>query len=264
MRDPLSKQTELGNSVYSPLMWAPGSFSNPSNTATDGTGVAATSGKISGHIYRIKFLGNPGKLREPEIITHLDGKCPSLMSTVFTIGSKRPSTTAAVITKVWTAGQQGEAPDYFADHCDGVTVTIGGDIVANGEISSTNIDNSKVYELVPGNSAQTDLLKKCLGNSDATSTNNVEIYDWDYGSDDYPHLIKLVRTVTTYTDGGYYVAIKYDNTNHMFKMMNPFVPPDAVLTDTYEVYTTKGTLSRVSREAQAYFGFASKKVITTH
>merc|ERR1712072_1444485 len=164
-------------------MWFPGSYSKASSTdnAAVGTGVAVTSGKISGYIYRIKFLGNPGKLREPEIITHLDGKRPSLMSTVFTIGSKRPSTTAAVITKVWTDGQQGEDKDYFADHCDGVTVTIGGDIVADGTISETNLDSSKKYKLVPGNSAQTDLLKKCLGDSDATSTNNVEIYDWDYG-----------------------------------------------------------------------------------
>jgi hypothetical protein len=46
--------------------------------------------------------------------------------------------------------------------------------------------------------------------------------------------------------------------------LNPFVPPDALLTDSYEVYTTKGTLSRVSRMAQAHFGFAQKSVITTN
>jgi hypothetical protein len=262
MRDPLSKQTELGNGVYSPLMWAPGSFSSSVDSADVGTGVDVTSGSISGYIYRIKFFGNPGKLREPEIITHLDGKRPSLMSTVFTIGSKRPSTTAAVITKVWTDGQQGEDKDYFADHCDGVTVTIGGTIVANDEISSTNSANTAVYELITGNAAQTDLLKKCLGDSDATSTNNVEIYDWDYGSDDYPHLLKLVRSVTSFTDGGYYVAVKWASSK--FLMLNPFRPPDSVASDVYEVYTTKGTLSRVSRLAQAVHGFGQKSVYTTH
>merc|ERR1719183_2506334 len=291
MRDPLSKQTELGNSVYSPLMWAPGSFSNSGTGATDGTGVAATNGKISGHIYRIKFFGNPGKLREPEIITHLDGKRPSLMSTVFAIGSKRPSTTAAVITKVWTDGQQGEDKDYFADHCDGVTVAIQSDDISSDEHVKTTTA-TKNFTLVPGrmtwdgsdwnknmDSAMVKLLKKCLGDSDATSTNNVEIYDWDYGSEDYPHLIKLVRSVTSATDGGYYVAVIFvkdagaanDNSHPMessdddyFKILNPFVPPDAIQGDTFEVYTTKGTLSRVSSQAAAHFGFASNKVITTH
>merc|ERR1712000_558832 len=131
-----------------------------------------------------------------------------------------------------------------------------------GVASKVNIDAAKTYELATGNSDQTALLKKCLGDSDATSTNNVGIYDWDTGSDDYPHLVKLVRTVTTFSDGGYYVALKYDGTD--FIMMNPFVPPDAVLSDTYEVYTTKGTLSRVSRLAQAHFGFGQKSVYTTH
>merc|ERR1712167_363231 len=115
-----------------------------------------------------------------------------------------------------------------------------------------------------GDDVANALLKKCLGNSDATSTNNVEIYDWDYGSDEYPHLVKLVRSVTTYNDGGYYVALKWvagTNTGH-FVMLNPFRPPDGVASDTYEVYTTKGTLSRVSRQAQAHFGFGQKSVFT--
>merc|ERR1711937_344623 len=111
---------------------------------------------------------------------------------------------------------------------------------------------------------ETALLKKCLGDSDMTSTNNVEIHNWDHGSADFPHLIKLVRTVTSITDGGYYVAIYWDSTNSEFVMLNPFTPPDALETDVYEVYTTQGTLARVSAKAQAYFGFGQKKVITTN
>merc|ERR1712072_1291989 len=124
--------------------------------------------------------------------------------------------------------------------------------------------------------AMVKLLKKCLGDSDATSTNNVDIYDWDHGSDDYPHLIKLVRSVTSATDGGYYAAIIFvkhasggfsatgGTGNDFFKILNPFIPPDAIQGDTYEVYTTKGTLSRVSRQAVAHFGFGQNKVVTTH
>jgi len=256
-KNPLDSETDLGNNIFGPLMWLPGS-----NVET------GTRTTLSGHIYRIKFFGNPGKLREPEIITHLDGKRNSLMSTSFS-GTSATPTSEAVITKVWTDGQQGEDLDYFADHCDGVTVWIkssdrtGSAAVA---VSAAGI----TYHLVAGeynsggtaNTAQANLLKKCLGDSDATSTNNVEIYNWDYGSDDYPHLIKLVRSVTSASDGGYYVALKFSGGN--FVMLNPFVPPDALLTDTYEVYTTKGTLSRVSRRAQAHFGFAQKTVITTN
>merc|ERR1712054_740114 len=88
---------------------------------------------LSGDIYRVKFLGNPGKLRQPEIVTHLDGKRNSLMSTEYKDSANaavdneahgEPQTNDVVITKVFTDGQQGEDKDYFADHCAGVTVTV--------------------------------------------------------------------------------------------------------------------------------------------
>jgi hypothetical protein len=277
--DPLSRTTDLGNSVYSPLMWFPGSFTDTDSGASTGTGTEVTSRAVlSGYIYRLKFYGNPGKLKQPEIITHLDGKRNSLMSTTFIPGQSTPNTMAAVITKVWTDGRNGEDVDYFADHCDGVTVSIKTDALVGTKADKANQNNQKSYELIVGginsngnDEPQSALLKKCLGDSDATSTNNVGIYDWDMGDMDYPHLVKLVRTVTTYTDGGYYVAIWYDDNSastdfstHTFKMLNPFVPPDAVLSDTYEVYTNQGTLSRVSRLAQAHFGFGQKSVYTTH
>ena len=282
--DPLSANTDLGNNIFGPTMWIPGSF------ITSGT-----RQKLSGHIYRIKFHGNPGKLRQPEIVTHLDGKRNSLMSTQFNGNSPVPSVSEAVITKVWTDGQQGEDKDYFADHCDGVTVGIHSDDLDSGSNADAKFQQittnaNKFFHLVPGrmtyqttnsrwdangDESMFKLLKKCLGDSDATSTNNVDIYDWDHGSDDYPHLIKLVRSVTSATDGGYYAAIIFVEhatgfavtggvgKDH-FKILNPFIPPDAIQGDTYEVYTTKGTLSRVSRKAVAHFGFGQNKVITTH
>jgi hypothetical protein len=275
IEDPLTAKTELGNDVYSPLMWMPGSFTlaagatTTGGTAIYGTGeVGAARATLSGTIYRLKFYGNPGKLRQPEVVTHLDGKRNSLMSTTFNLGNPdAPATARPVITKVWTDGQQGEDKDYFADHCDGVTATMTATMnytsVASSVVDGTlNEQNTAVFKLNGLSTAEIALLKKCLGDSDATSTNNVEIYDWDHGSDDYPHLVKLVRTVTTYNDGGYYAAIKWDGSD--FLLLNPFTPPDALLTDTYEIYTTKGTLSRVSKRAQAYFGFGSKKVYTTH
>merc|ERR1719240_2044960 len=70
--------------------------------------------KIVGYVYRIKFYGNPGKLKEPEIEIYLDGKRPSILT----------QKDYHIITSVYTDGQQGESDDYFADHCDGVTATI--------------------------------------------------------------------------------------------------------------------------------------------
>merc|ERR1711988_1840700 len=233
--------------------------------------------ELSGDIYRIKFFGNPGKLQQPEIVTHLDGKRNSLMSTAYdntvtTETTGEPDTTELVITKVFTDGQQGEDNDYFADHCDGVTVTVQHANIVPDQVLSTgysgnqryadgNIANAARWTLL-ADATETSLLKKCLGDSDMTSTNNVEIHNWDHGSADFPHLIKLVRTVTSITDGGYYVAIYWDGAE--FVMLNPFTPPDALETDVYEVYTTQGTLARVSAKAQAYFGFGQKKVITTN
>jgi len=241
---------------------------------------AATSRvTMSGNIYRIKFFGNPGYLKQPEIITHLDGKRNSLMSTEFSTSSDgEPTTKNLVITKTWTDGQQGEDMDYFADHCDDVTVTVNITNVAADPVLAAlygtttsyatsrtdgdiNYNNDAVWSLLTS-TTELALLKTCLGDSDMTTTNNVEIYNWDYGSAAYPHIIKLVRTVTTYTDGGYYVVIYWDSGK--FVMLNPFTPPDSLETDVYEVYTTKGTLARVSAKAQAYFGFGQKNVITTN
>lgn len=203
---------------------------------------------ISGHFYRMKFFGNPGAIKQPEIEIYLDGKRPSLVSS----GNK-------VITKVWTDGQQGEFNDYFADHCDGVTTTIGFTLDKTSYLTGFTI-------------AEKNLLKKCLGDSDFDTSNNQDVYNWDKGTKLYPHIIKLVRTVTTYTDGGYYAVVWYDtsvqldNTNDegTFKLLNPFSPPDNFLTDNYDIYTTKGTLALTSNQSEATFGFASKYIYTTN
>jgi hypothetical protein len=234
---------EFGSDV--PLKYFKSSFNETNNSQNkDNT-------TISGYVYRIKFFGNPGAFKQPEIEIYLDGKRPSLTTTP---GEK-------VITKVWTDGQQGEYKDYFADHCDGVTVTIG-------------VSGDK-YFLNGFSLAEKNLLKACLGDADFESCNNVDVYNWDYGSKMYPHLIKLVRTVTTYTDGGYYAAIYYDpsdstldnlgsSSTGTFRLLNPFRPPDNFLTDTYEVYTTKGTFAMTSNKSEATFSFGSKYIYTVN
>jgi len=201
---------------------------------------------VSGAVYRLKFYGNPGKLREPEIEIYLDGKRPSI-----TAGAA----TGRVLTKVWTDGQAGEDIDHFADHCDGVTVTI---TATQGSGIATS--QSKLGGL---SSAETALLKACLGDADFDTSNNVDVYNWDYGTRHYPHIIKLVRTTTTYTDGGYYAALYFDGTD--FQLVNPFIQPDSTATaDVYDIYTTKGTLALTSNMSEATFSFGSRYIYTSN
>jgi len=210
---------------------------------------------LTGFVYRIHFFNNPGKLREPVIETYLDGDRRSIQSQVKNSGSLADNAPkGTVITKVWTDGQQGESHDYIADHCDGVTFTL---TVNNG-----------VTELDGLTDTEKALLKTCLGESDFDFGNNKEVYEWDYGSEDYPHLVKLVRRVTTYEDGGYYAALVWTGATgvpaNKFVLWNPILPSDGQATDQYEIYTTKGVLARVSPYAKAYFGFASNEIFSTN
>jgi len=176
---------------------------------------------------------------------------------------------AQVITKVWTDGQQGENDDYFADHCDGVTVTIG-----SMQSTTLSIGVRGNHFLTGFTVAEKKLLKTCLGDSDFDTANNQDVYNWDKGSIFYPHMIKLVRTVTTYSDGGYYAVIWFDIGNSWdnlagvetgtFRLLNPFSSPDGYATDSYEVYTTKGTLALTSNYSEATFGFGSRTVYMTN
>lgn len=213
---------------------------------------------LYGNIYRLKFYGNPGKLRQPSIEVYLDGARPSLISPGY-----------KVITRVWTDGQQGENQDYFADHCTGVTATIGTRASSTAYMTESFLTGFTI--------AEKNLLKKCLGDSDFDTSNNKDVYNWDYGSKAYPHMIKLVRTVTSYRDGGYFAVLWYDaatagvdNTGisaaagGTFFLLNPFRPPDNFLTDNYDIYTTKGTLALTSALSEATFGFGSQYIYTVN
>lgn len=196
----------------------------------------------AGTIYRIHFRNTPGAIKQPEINVHLDGPRPTLSSSRLQ--------TYDTITAVWTDGQQGESIDYFADHCDGVVATI----------DATNPIH--ILTLTPAHQL---LLKACLGTSDFDDTNNEDIYEWDFGDRDYPHLVKLVLTTTSREDGGHYVAIYWDDANDEFVMVNPMLEQDGQTglgTNLYEVYTTKGVLARTSQKSEAYFPFGSRKIVT--
>jgi hypothetical protein len=205
---------------------------------------------LAGDVYRIQFYNNPGKLKQPEIETMLDGGRTSLAAGTLTTGGAQDSS-FQVYTAVWTDGQQGESVDYFGDHCDGVSVTL-----------ANQAGPPKSQVLASLTSTEEQLLKACLGGADDDESTNTEIYDWDYGSHDYPHLVKLVLTTTSQSDGGYYVALYYDGT--YFRLLNPFENLDGQGQNEYEVYTTQGVLARTSKFAEVSLEFGSKQMIVTN
>jgi len=223
--------------------------------------------RLSGSITRIAFYGNPGAAKQPEIEIYLDGKRPSL------------STTGKLITKVWTDGQQGENNDYFGDHCDGVTVRL-------SKRATAGSDGGKFW-LTGMTPKEKSLFKKCLGSSDFDTSNNVDVQNWDHGNMYYPHIIKLVRTVTSHNDGGYYAAVYFDESTTTtwvdpacpmatagkqcegsFRLVNALEQQNSNLdangygTDDYDVYTTQGTLALTSNYSQAVFGLATNNIYT--
>jgi len=232
---------------------------NDDDKSTSG-GQAGADFQASGYIYRLKFFGNPGQLRQPEIEIYLDGKKPTLQS---------PD--ELLITSVWTDGQQGESKDLIADHCEGVTVTIAS---AAGHEHVSYLDGLTVAEIAK--------LKTCLGDADFDVSNNRDVFNWDYGNQFYPHLIKLVKAVTTYSEGGYYSAVYWETDgmldditdsreNGRFVLLNPFRPNQESLadpeddnivtaTEQYEVYTTKGTFALTSNQSEVTASFGSQTI----
>lgn len=239
---------------YNFSIWQAVSGANSGDPSTDsadalylGSNAPGPTTPLSGYVYRIKFFGNPGAIAQPQIELYLDGKRPSLVS---------PS--AKVITSVWTDGQQGEDDDFIADYCDNVVVTIAND--------GTN------FYLDELTAAEKATLKKCLGGSDGDDSNNVDVYNWDTGSEAYPHLVKLNRYTNTFGEGSYYAALWFDPTRSLdssgtggtFLLVNPFQPTDVLSTDKYEIYTTRGILALTSQAASTVVSFASEYFYTVN
>ena len=220
---------------YKPVFWDAG-FRN-SYDLNDTT----VRGNITGDIYRIEFTNNPGNVLPIEVETFLGQTIqPSVVSK------------GQTIFRSWTNGEQGEEYDYFANHCNGVTVQV-------GHIGTLSY-------LTGFTSTEKSLLKACLGGSDFDLSNNVEVYNWDYGSITYPHIIRLLRSSDGFDNGDlvtlyYDTSIMLDNlqSEGTFRLMQPY--RSDLLTDDqnsqYDVYTTTGVLYITSFNTAVTFDFAS-------
>jgi hypothetical protein len=121
--------------------------------------------------YTVAFPENAGRLPQLSLETHLDGSRPTLYSDEVAANS--------IDYKVFANGFHGEDVDLINDRCFGVTVNV-------------NTDSSNTYSYLSGlTTKEAELLKICLGDSDNDETNNIEVYNWDYGTASNPHLIKL-------------------------------------------------------------------------
>jgi len=147
----------------------------------------------------LSFTENAGKLKQPEIEIYLDGNRPTLFT-------DEPVSTLGIW--IYADGFTGEFVDYVPDYCEGVEVTI-----SRGPLKTIGGADYSLYHFLDGMTPEeVKLLKACLGDSDGTDANNVEVYNWDYGvsnpstggggssgdltkmSAQNPHLIKLMDT----------------------------------------------------------------------
>merc|ERR1711871_1807294 len=242
---------------------------------------SATATESSGQTYSLTFTGNPGYLKPLSIDTYLDGYRETVAP--ITAGATSTGSTVEVATTVvsFNEGISGEFVDYFASKCTGVVASISNELVDVTDVAgtastythaATSSDGTYGYEMNSGyylgslTADESALLKKCLGDSDGNDSygNNVEVYDWDYGSykvggqqpteaytynletpDSHPHAIKLVSTTAAddYVGGLYYLTW-YQSTLDRFVLINAPVSNPST-TASYYVYTTDGVVERV-------------------
>lgn len=130
--------------------------------------------------YELKFLGNPGLLKEIGILEHLDGK----RSTIIDASTGHPFGHGEITMGVATT-VNGEAKDYFPTRCEGLTVKVLAD--SSDADASWNVDvrpGSLGYLTGPDGDltpAEVKTLKRCLGDSDWDPENNVNVANWDKG-----------------------------------------------------------------------------------
>merc|ERR1712054_160486 len=137
------------------------------------------------------------------------------------------------------------------------TEAIGTDTFADAVAESpTMLGNLNVYGYLDDLTiTEMKLLKKCLGDSDGYSDNNIEVYDWDYGATMFftekwdswimsgtPHAIKLVKRLPNDDfDGGKFALIWYSPKDDKF-----YVATKASdMISEYAVFVTDGKAERV-------------------
>merc|ERR1711988_533213 len=227
--------------IVTALEGLPNTVIPASSVVCSATQYYKTTAQSSAQTYSLTFTGNPGYLKPLTIDTYLDGHRETV----------KPTGNGVTTVTTTNKGVSGEFVDYFASKCTGVTVQFAltqstkfnFGASQNTAVYSTYYSyelNSNYYLNVGGGSAdQEALLKKCLGDSDGNDSygNNVEVYDWDYGS------YKIGGQEVT--NGAYsYMLETVSSHPHAIKLVSATASDDYV-GGPYYVYTTDGVVERV-------------------
>jgi len=219
------------------------------------------------HRYTLMFPENPGELKEIRLNKYLDGNRPTLT----TAGADND-----LQMWVFADGFHGEDDDVVPDECEDVLVTF-----AAGTATLTSTTLSTYYQLsFPDPDVQVPLLKRCLGdanNDESFAGTENEVYDWDYGTEQNPHLVKFIedtaRTVSrvchsvndfarvdaTHNEGwcyddapaGFYAPLIFHDTEEVFVVYSN-APADYDTETLFRVFTTTGYLNRVNNFAEVF------------
>lgn len=165
--------------------------------------------------YELRFTGNLGKLKIPEIVTMDETGRHTLTK------SGMIAYTGLDTVVVYDKGITGEFYDYFGTKCD-VTITV-------ADMTQGHYGAVQMATVVSGTERT---LKSCLGDSNGISWDNVGVENWDYGAEtgpwdkwatieafpnQYPHLVKLVASsASSEYEGGVFAIMFWDTDDSMF------------------------------------------------
>lgn len=170
--------------------------------------------------FTVVFSQNIGALPPLKLNFYLDGSRPTLYS---------DETVSTLDYFSFSDGFSGEYTDYVPDLCAGVNATL------------KLVPTQNYYVLEPYDASQTALLKACLGGADGNPANNVEVYNWDYGSIFNPHLIKLVETTQEIPS---YIDTKVcHNVSNLSPMTHICDSTTGIIYSSYPTTTTQTTAS---------------------
>ncbi|KAJ8610489.1 hypothetical protein CTAYLR_007768 [Chrysophaeum taylorii] len=204
--------------------------------------------------YDLTFQENPGDLTPIEIDMYLDGSRTTVYNDRTPTTEKTYNITVDYNVSVTVYpnyyGIAGEFVDYFSEYCKGVSITM-------SQITNTYGTTAGVRGRVDALSkAESKLLKKCLGDSNGDSSDNVEVYDWDFGTWNttlYPHIVKIAPHPTVGTepkadvyDAGKFYLLWFNENEGPEGTFYTGNLPEAVSGKEYTVFTTHGVASVIT------------------
>merc|ERR1719478_1185787 len=220
--------------------------------------------------YDLVFEENPGDLKPIEVNAYLDGERP----TVYLADGNSTDQEFNVDIDVFPnwKGISGEFVDYFPSICHGVQIQVAKTPTSERTLGASFTDSNN------GLSADEEkLLKACLGDANGDPLDNVEVYNWDYGtpnSTNTPHIVKLAPTDDSKSgmyDAGTFNLVWYGRTNdHADASTNKFYFSGLPTTDTtkkFAVFPTSGVatvLATNKTAVTARFSRGATKVYTSY